>query len=154
MDRHPVIAVGSDDLYGAARAACEHLERKGFKVVQLGALVTGELCSWVDVAEQVASMVQNGEAVFGVLICYTGTGVCIAANKLRGIRAALCNDAKSAECSRLWNDANVLAMSGRLVTEEVAKEILDAWLSVSEPDETEAENIAKLKQLDERTRER
>ncbi|MCX7777333.1 MAG: RpiB/LacA/LacB family sugar-phosphate isomerase, partial [Armatimonadetes bacterium] len=80
----------------------------------------------------------------------TGTGVCMVANKFKGARAALCNDAKSAECARLWNDANVLSMSGRLVTEELAKEILDAWLSVNEPDPSEGENIAKLKQLDER----
>lgn len=143
------VAVGSDDLYAAAKAACEHLERKGFNVVRFGALLTGEMCSWVDVAVHVSRMVQIGEAVFGVLICYTGTGVCMVANKFKGIRAALCNDAKSAECARLWNDANVLSMSGRLVTEELAKEILDAWLSVTEPDPSEAENIAKLKRLDE-----
>lgn len=144
------VAAGSDDLYAAAKAACEHLERKGFNVVRVGALLTGKLHSWVDVAVQVARMVQTGKAAFGVLICYTGTGVCMVANKFKGIRAALCNDAKSAECARLWNDANVLSMSGRLVTEELAKEILDAWLSVSGPDPSEAENISKLKQLDER----
>jgi ribose 5-phosphate isomerase B len=98
---------------------------------------------------EVAKRVVQGEADFGVVVCYTGTGVSIAANKIRGARAALCNDAKTAEGARKWNDANILAMSGRLVTAEVAREILDAWLSVTEIDPTEANNIAKLKAFDE-----
>ncbi|MFN4180385.1 MAG: RpiB/LacA/LacB family sugar-phosphate isomerase, partial [Armatimonadota bacterium] len=88
-----------------------------------------------------------------VVVCYTGTGVSMAANKVKGARAALCNDAKTAEGARKWNDANILAMSGRLVTPEVAKEILDAWLSTTEIDSSEAENIAKLKALDEARKE-
>ncbi|MCX7778524.1 MAG: RpiB/LacA/LacB family sugar-phosphate isomerase, partial [Armatimonadetes bacterium] len=91
-ERALTVALGSDDLYGAAKAAFEHLERKGLNVVPLGALLTGELYSWVDVAVQVARMVQSGKAAFGVLICYTGTGVCMVANKFKGVRAALCND--------------------------------------------------------------
>lgn len=144
-----LVVVGSDDVYPAAHAACDYLEAKGFKVVKLGSLVTGKVESWVDVAVEVAKQVANGEAEFGVLVCYTGTGVSMAANKVKGARAALCNDAKTAEGARKWNDANILAMSGRLVTPEVAKEILDAWLSTTEVDPSEAENIAKLKALDE-----
>jgi ribose 5-phosphate isomerase B len=149
MEGKKVIAVGADDVYHIATAVCEYLKSKGFTVVRLGSLLTNQPSSWVDVAEAVARMVQGGEASFGILICYTGTGVCITANKFLGIRAALCNDAKSARCARLWNDANVLVLSGRLVTDEVGREILDAWLSVSEPDPSEADNIAKLKRLDE-----
>jgi ribose 5-phosphate isomerase B len=81
-------------------------------------------------------------------MCYTGTGVSIAANKVKGIRAALCTDAKNARGARLWNDANVLALSARLLSEEVAKEILDEWFSVEEPDPSERENIEHLKSLD------
>ncbi|MEM2643826.1 MAG: RpiB/LacA/LacB family sugar-phosphate isomerase, partial [Candidatus Bathyarchaeia archaeon] len=78
------------------------------------------------------------------VICYTGTGVSIAANKVRGVRAALCFDAESARGARLWNDANVLAISGRLTTPQVGREILEAWLSVREPDKSELENIKKI----------
>ncbi|MCX7643573.1 MAG: RpiB/LacA/LacB family sugar-phosphate isomerase, partial [Armatimonadetes bacterium] len=138
-----------DDVYPAAQTACEYLEAKGFEVVKIGALVTGKIESWVDVAVEVAKRVVNGEADFGIVVCYTGTGVSMAANKIKGARAALCNDAKTAEGARKWNEANILAMSGRLVTPEVAKEILDAWLSTTEIDPSESENIAKLKALDE-----
>ncbi|MFA0743839.1 MAG: hypothetical protein LASZOEIN_000620 [Candidatus Fervidibacter sp.] len=144
-----LVIVGSDDLYPAAQTVCDYLAEKGFDVVKVGALVTGKLESWVDVAVEVAKRVVNGEASFGVVICYTGTGVSMAANKVKGARAALCNDAKTAEGARKWNDANILAMSGRLVAPEVAREILDAWLSTNEIDPSEAENIAKLKALDE-----
>lgn len=144
-----LVVVGSDDVYPAAQAACDYLEAKGFEVVKLGSLVTGNVESWVDVAVEVAKRVVNGEAKFGIVVCYTGTGVSMAANKVKGVRAALCNDSKTAEGARKWNDANILAMSGRLVTPELAKEILDAWLSTAEIDPSEAENIAKLKALDE-----
>lgn len=143
------VVIGADDVYPAAQTACEYLEAKGFEVVKLGSLVTGKVEPWVDVAIEVAKRVVNGDADFGVVVCYTGTGVSMAANKVKGARAALCNDAKTAEGARKWNDANILAMSGRLVTPEVAKEILDAWLSTSEIDPTETENIAKLKAMDE-----
>ncbi len=149
MER-PIVVVGSDDTYPAAHAACEFLREKGFQVVPIGALVTGKVESWVEVALEVAQKVVNNEALFGVVVCYTGTGVSIAANKVKGARAALCNDAKTAEGARKWNDANILAMSGRLVTPEVAKEILEAWLTTNAVDPTEAENIAKLKAWDEK----
>jgi ribose 5-phosphate isomerase B len=143
------VIVGADDVYPAAQAACDYLWEKGFEVIPIGSLVTGKVEPWTDVAMEVAKRVVQGEADFGVVVCYTGTGVSIAANKIRGARAALCNDAKTAEGARKWNDANILAMSGRLVTAEVAREILDAWLSVTEIDPTEANNIAKLKAFDE-----
>ncbi|MEZ8220504.1 ribose 5-phosphate isomerase B [Candidatus Fervidibacteria bacterium JGI MDM2 JNZ-1-D12] len=148
-----LVVIGSDDIYPAAQAACDYLEAKGFEVVKLGSLVTGKVESWVDVAIEVAKRVVNGEAEFGIVVCYTGTGVSMAANKVMGARAALCNDAKTAEGARKWNDANILAMSGRLVTPEVAREILDAWLSTTEIDPSEAENIAKLKALDDARKE-
>jgi len=88
----------------------------------------------------------------GFLVFCTGTGVSIAANKLPGVRAALCNDPETARGARLWNDANILAMSGRLVTEILAREIIDAWLSIKQPDPSEQENIAKLREIDEKYR--
>ncbi|MCC6025297.1 MAG: RpiB/LacA/LacB family sugar-phosphate isomerase, partial [Desulfurococcaceae archaeon] len=113
---------------------------------------TGKPEPWPDVALEVALTVSRGEADFGVLVCYTGTGVSIVANKVPGVRAALCNDPETARGARLWNDANVLAMSGRLVTSIMAREIIDAWLSVESPDSSEERNIAKLKEIDNKYR--
>ncbi len=91
----------------------------------------------------------GGEAEQGVLFCWTGTGVAMAANKVPGVRAALCGDAETARCARRWNDANVLCMSLRATSEVIAKEILDAWFE-AQPDPSEAENIEKMRELDRR----
>jgi len=146
------IAVGSDDLYPCARFAAEYLKGKGFEVVLVGSLKTGKPEPWPQVGFEVAKMVSEGVVDWGIVVCYTGTGVSIAANKVPGIRAALCNDAECARGARLWNDANVLAMSGRLVTEYVAKEIIEAWLSVESIDRSEEQNINALKELDRKLR--
>lgn len=138
------IVVGSDEPYPVAKFVAEYLKSKGFEVEELGALKEGKPVPWPDVGIKVGERVARGEALFGILICYTGTGVSIAANKVKGVRAALCFDAQTAKGARLWNDANVLALSARLTTEEVAKEILEAWLSVREPDPSEKANIEKV----------
>jgi ribose 5-phosphate isomerase B len=85
----------------------------------------------------------------GILCCWTGTGVSIAANKVAGVRAALCGDAETARGARLWNDANVLCLSLRLTTEAVAREILDAWFGVTAPEAAEAPSLERLGRLDE-----
>ena len=96
----------------------------------------GEELPWTLASEQMADAVANGEADEGVLFCYTGTGASIAANKVPGIRAALCSDAQTAKGARWWNDANVVVLSLRAISPEVAKEILDAWFSETvQPDE-------------------
>ena len=82
---------------------------------------------WSKVALELGQTVANGEADQGILFCWTGTGVSIAANKIKGIRAALCFDAETASGARKWNDANVLVMSLRLVSEAIAEEMLEAW---------------------------
>lgn len=104
---------------------------------------------WPDVGEKVALEVSEGRADQGILFCWTGTGVTIAANKIPGVRAALCWDSETAKGARLWDDANVLAMSLRSTSPAVAKEILDAWFS-SHPVTTgiDAELIQKAKKLD------
>lgn len=143
------IAIGSDDVYHVSRFVVSYLKSKGHVVEELGALRSGRLEPWPDVAVEVARRVAEGSADFGVVICYTGTGVSIAANKVRGVRAALCFDAETARGARRWNDANVLALSARLTSEEIAKEILDVFLSIESPDESELENIEKVNKLDE-----
>jgi ribose 5-phosphate isomerase B len=143
------VSIGSDDLYPVAKFLAEELKRRGYNVIIHGSLLSNKVEPWPDVAKNVAEDVVQGKADTGIVICYTGTGVSIAANKIKGIRAALCFDAQTAKGARLWNDANVLALSGRLTSEQVAKEILDAWFSVKEIDESEKENIEKVKFLDE-----
>ncbi len=110
-----------------------------------------ESLGWPDVGERVALEVGRGRAGQGILFCWTGTGVTIAANKVPGARAALCWDAETAKGARLWDDANILAMSLRSTSHAVAKEILDAWFS-SQPVKAgvDAELIERAKKLDEK----
>jgi ribose 5-phosphate isomerase B len=136
------IAVGSDERTHVTDAVVDHLRRVGVEVELHGPLNDRPM-DWVDVGREVGERVASGACQQGVLFCWTGTGVSIAANKVVGIRAALCNDAETARGARKWNDANVLAMSLRSTPEAVAKEIVDAWLE-TEPDEAEREMIAKV----------
>lgn len=142
------VIVGSDDIYPIVNTVIKYLVEKGFEVVSVGAAKSNKSEPWPIVGYKVGKAVASGEVDWGIAICYTGTGVSIAANKVRGVRAALCNDPGTARGARLWNDANVLVMSGRLVSEYLAKEILDAWISTIEIDESEAKNIEMLKNLD------
>jgi ribose 5-phosphate isomerase B len=146
------VVIGSDDIYPAAKIAVDHLKKKGIEVIIVGSLKTNRVEPWPRVGIEVGKMVAEGRVDWGILVCYTGTGVCIAANKVKGVRAALCNDAETARGARLWNDANILAMSGRIVSEEIAREIIDAWLSVKNIDESERDNIEFLKKFDEEMR--
>jgi len=148
MSNEIVVSIGSDDMYPVAKFIVEELKKRGYKVILHGSLLTNKVEPWPDVAINVAKDVSEGRAKTGIVICYTGTGVSIAANKVKGIRAALCFDAQTAKGARLWNDANVLALSGRLTSNQIAKEILDAWFSTVEIDESERENIEKVKSLD------
>jgi ribose 5-phosphate isomerase B len=130
--------VGSDDEGDALDAAVEELRARGHEVELLGR------DQWPDVAQHVARAVAAREADQGLLFCWTGTGTSMAANKVPGVRAALAWDPWIAEGARRWNDANVLVMSLKRTTPETARAIVDAWLSVEEPDKDERANIAKL----------
>lgn len=141
------IAVGSNGRTHLTEAVVEELRHRGHQVEAIGPLA-GEPLQWADVAREVAQRVARGESDQGVLCCWTGTGVSIAANKVPGVRAALCGDAETARGARLWNDANVLCLSLRATTEVIAREILEAWLSVEAPDPSEAGNIDKVRALD------
>ena len=142
------IALGSDERTHLTDFLVEELERRGHDVELVGPLA-GEEIEWTDVAERVAMKVAAGEREQGLLCCWTGTGVSMAANKVAGVRAALCADAETARGARRWNDANVLCLSLRATSLIVAKEILDAWFEAS-PDAGEAANIEKLRALDAR----
>lgn len=132
------IAFGTDQRTGLADAILEHLRNSGHEIEVLA--LPGW---WPDVGRDVAEAVAQGRADRGVVCCWTGTGVSIAANKVEGIRAALCADAETARGARKWNDANVLALSIRLTTEPVAAEILDAFLS-ADADPGEADAFSRL----------
>lgn len=122
------LAVGSDERTHLTDAVVDELNKRGHAVELYGPL-RGESALWPDVAQQVAERVARGGADEGILFCWTGTGVSVAANKVTGIRAALCHDADTAKGARLWNRANVLCLSLRATSEVVAKEILDAWFA-------------------------
>jgi ribose 5-phosphate isomerase B len=138
------IVVGADDEGPVADAVIEELRARGHEVAVL------DRDRWPDVARRVGEAVASGEADQGMLFCWTGTGTSMAANKVPGVRAALAWDTWIAEGARRWNDANILVMSLKRTEPETAKEILDAWLAVAEPDPDEAENIARLAELDRR----
>lgn len=133
------IAFGTDESTALTNAIKQHLTDKGHDVV--AAAVEG--APWPDVGRAVGEAVVHDAADVGVVCCWTGTGVSIAANKVPGVRAALCTDAETARGARRWNDANVLALSLRLVSSEVAAEMLDAFVA-TEPDPDESTQIAKL----------
>jgi ribose 5-phosphate isomerase B len=136
------IALGSDERTGLTDALAEDLRERGHEVVLVGP-PAGEDLDWADVGRRVGGLVAAGETDTAVLCCWTGTGASIAANKVAGVRAALCTDAETARGARRWNDANVLVLSLRLVSPPVASEMLDAWFS-TESDPSETETIASL----------
>ena len=132
------IAIAADELTGVAQALPEELRRRGHEPVLHGAFSHDERPDWAWASERAARDVAEGAADQAVVACWTGTGASIAANKVRGIRAALCADAQTAEGARRWNDANVLALSLRATSPAVGAEILTAFLETApsaEPDD-------------------
>jgi len=143
------IAVAADERVGIADAVVEQLRTRGHEVVTHGALSEGERDDWAWASEAAARDVAERRAEQAVVCCWTGTGASIAANKVEGIRAALCGDAPTAEGARKWNDANVLALSLRATSEAELQEILDAWFAAApstEPDDVaNVEHIAEIR---------
>ena len=142
------ISVGADERLHVVDVTLNYLREKGYEVTWFGP-EKGKTQPWPEVARCVAKNVQSGKADEGILFCWTGTGVSIAANKIKGIRAALCNDAETARGARLWNNANVLCLSMRKVSEVIAKEILDMWFSTSyQPNETDDACLRMIDELE------
>ncbi|MFE2288630.1 RpiB/LacA/LacB family sugar-phosphate isomerase [Streptomyces sp. NPDC059443] len=143
------ISVSSDMDEPVARALLGQLRERGHDVVTFGALSPGDDPQWSACSQAAAREVAAGNADQAVVCCWTGTGASIAANKVPGVRAALCTDAYTAGGARRWNDANVLALSLRLTSEPLLKEILDAWFTTAaSTDPEDQENVARLERLD------
>jgi ribose 5-phosphate isomerase B len=125
------VALGSDEKTELTTSLEQELRERGYEVALFGMLAPGADGNWVNAGRAVAQAVASGACETGIVCCWTGTGVSIAANKVAGIRAALCADAEIAAGARTWNDANVLALSLRSTAPAAAKGILDAWFSAA-----------------------
>src|SRR5919107_3183023 len=143
------ISVAADERTGVAEAVVEELRRRGHDPVVHGALNDSERDDWAWASEAAARDVADGRAEQGIVCCWTGTGASIAANKVGGVRAALCADAETARGARRWNDANVLALSLRTTSPALLEEILDAWFeSGASEDDDDVANVQHLAELD------
>ncbi len=147
------IAVGADERTLVVDLVLDELTRADHVVSYTGPREGETQASaenfWPAVARRVAEDVASGRADEGILFCWTGTGVSMAANKVKGIRAALCADAQTARGARLWNNANVLCLSLRATTPAIAKEILEAWFTTAyQPNPTDEACLAMVDELD------
>ena len=142
-------SLAADEDTGVARSLAEELERRGHVVcARHGALSDSERDDWAWCSETAARDVADGRADQAVVCCWTGTGASIAANKVPGVRAALCGDAQTAAGARRWNDANVLALSLRTTTPALLSEMLDAWLTAKpSPDAGDRANVEHLDEI-------
>ncbi|MGZ5411773.1 MAG: RpiB/LacA/LacB family sugar-phosphate isomerase [Solirubrobacterales bacterium] len=139
------ISVAADERTGVAEVVLEQLRKRGHEPLAHGALDPGERDDWAWASEAAARDVAEGRADQAIVCCWTGTGASIAANKVPGVRAALCLDAQTAAGARRWNDANALAISLRSTSEAELGEILDAWFA-AEPS-AEADDRANVEHL-------
>src|SRR5215217_7819875 len=141
------IAVAADEDTGVAGAVVAQLRERGHEPLAHGALAEGDRADWAWASEAAARDVADGRADQAVVCCWTGTGASIAANKVAGVRAALCTDAATADGARKWNDANALALSLRSTSEAELAEILDAWFASGPSDD--ADDVANVEHLGE-----
>jgi ribose 5-phosphate isomerase B len=144
------VAFGADERTALTDAVRADLEARGHEIVAVGPVADGadeQAKQWAEVGKDVGGLVVAGECGTGVLFCWTGTGASIAANKVPGVRAALCQDAATAAGARRWNDANALALSLRATSEAELSEILDAWFS--ERPSADADDRANVEHLSE-----
>jgi ribose 5-phosphate isomerase B len=147
------IAVGSDERTQLTSTVIEDLKGRGHILTLFGPLLETENddVDWPFTSGKTAEAVAHGNVDEGIVFCWTGTGASIAANKVAGVRAALCHDAETARGARKWNHANVLAISLRTTSEAIAKEILDAWFETPySDDEWNVKQISRIRELEER----
>src|SRR5436853_7253797 len=141
------VAVAADELVGVAEPLVAQLRKRGHEPLVHGALSDGERDDWAWASEAAARDVAEGRADRAIVACWTGTGASIAANKVPGVRAALCGDPATARGARRWNDANVLALSLRGTSQAVLSEILDGWFE--ERASEEHDDVANMRHVDE-----
>lgn len=142
------LAIGSDERTHLTDAVVDEIKKRGYDVVLFGPLID-EAEYWPQVAREVAESIAGGQTNEGILFCWTGTGVSLAANKVPGIRAALCADAETARGARLWNKANILCMSLRATSEVMAMEILDAWfITEYQPNQEDDACLAQVNEIE------
>jgi ribose 5-phosphate isomerase B len=142
------ISVAADERTGVAEAVVDELRKRGHEPLLHGALSDSERDDWAWASEAAARDVAEGRADQAVVACWTGTGASIAANKVAGVRAALCGDAETARGARKWNDANVLALSLRGTSEALLEEILDGWFEGQpSPAPDDRANVAHLDEI-------
>lgn len=146
------IAVGSDEQTHLTEMVLEELRKRGHELILFGPLAENDPeVDWPLTSSKVAEAVSTHKADEGIVFCWTGTGASIAANKVPGIRAALCHDAETARGARTWNHANVLALSLRATSEAIAREILEAWSATPySDDEWNRQQIERIRQLEAR----
>lgn len=143
-----MLAIGSD--HGGFELKChiiEHLKEIGVEYKDFGTYDEGSV-DYPDIAEKVGKCVASGEAENGILICGTGIGISIAANKVKGVRAALCHDVYSAKMTKQHNNANIICMGGRVIGRELAFMIVDTWLSEEFQGGRHADRVAKIHNLE------
>lgn len=144
-----MIAIGSDHAgYALKCEVIKHLEARGTQFIDCGC--NGESVDYPDIAEKTCEEVTSGRAEKAILICGTGIGISISANKIKGIRAALCGDWYSAKYTRLHNDANVLCMGGRVIGAGLAEEIVDIFLDTEFEGGRHARRVDKIMKLEEK----
>ena len=140
------IAVSTDERTHLVDTILAELKQRGHTVAYFGPEAGAEV-DWPEVTLQAAEQVARGEADEAILMCWTGTGCTIAANKVPGIRAALCGDAETAKGARIWNHANALSLSLRATPEPIAKEILNAWFET--PRSEDEWNLRQMRRIEE-----
>ena len=140
------VAVSTDERTHLVDAVLEDLQKRGHEVTYFGP-EPGKEADWPEVTVEAVEQVARGEADEAIVMCWTGTGCTLAANKVPGIRAALCHDAETAKGARIWNHANVLGLSLRATPEAVAKEILNAWFDT--PYSTDEWNLRQMQRVKE-----
>ena len=142
------IAIGSDHAgFGLKEDVLILLKRTAAEVIDCGTNTTASV-DYPDFGEKVSRMVSAGDADRGILICGTGIGMSMVANKFPNVRAALCNDLFSAKMSRLHNDANVLVLGGRIIGKDLAAEIVRTWLDTAFEGERHMRRLQKIKKIE------
>lgn len=139
------LVVASDERTVLTDFVVNYLKSEGHNLILRGAIGDKLSDKWVEIGKQAAILVSEGKVEMGILFCWSGTGICMAANRIKGARAALCWSAEIARLSRKWDDANIICMALVSTKEEVAKEMLDAFLKT----QFNEENLNEAYKLDE-----